>query len=43
LLVVLDDVGGSDGGIVGVESDGSSGAPLAKEIPALVECDLDLA
>jgi hypothetical protein len=41
LLVVLDDVGWSDDGIVGVESDGSSCAPLAKEIPALIERDLD--
>ena len=41
LLIVLDDVGRADGGLVRILSDGPPGAPLAKEIPALVERDFD--
>jgi len=42
LLVVLDRVGRAGLGFVGFESGGAAGAALAQEVPALVECDLEL-
>jgi hypothetical protein len=42
LLVALDDVGWSSGGVVGICAGVASGASLSKEVPALVEGDLDV-
>src|SRR5262245_12855241 len=42
LLVVLDDLGGSRRGVVGVESGVAAGTALTQQVPALVQEHLDL-
>jgi hypothetical protein len=42
LLIILDDLGRANLRVVRVEPDISKGTPLAQEVPALIQFDLDL-